>query len=213
MKSIVFVALLFSMSVNLIAAEKVIISCSEQDAKIFVDGILVGNGQTKISVSKGECVNVKIVKVGFVTVERNYCLKTKGTNLPDKDFIKLEPDEAFTSSVSTDISNVDITIEAKGNDSWKSLVNIILSYFDVIELSDKETSYLRTAWSVQTFKSGVVRTRIIVKNAENGYKVKLVSEVSYATNATVKNDEAFQQWDRVLRKYESIITELKSRLK
>jgi len=156
---------------------------------------------------------VKIVKVGFVTVERNYCLKTKGTNLPDKDFIKLEPDEAFTSSVSTDISNVDITIEAKGNDSWKSLVNIILSYFDVIELSDKETSYLRTAWSVQTFKSGVVRTRIIVKNAENGYKVKLVSEVSYATNATVKNDEAFQQWDRVLRKYESIITELKSRLK
>lgn len=197
------------------AIEKVVISCSEQDAKIYVDGVLVGTGTTKISVNSGECVNVKISKVGFVDVEKNYCLKSKKESLPDKDFIKMEVDEAYTSSVSTDIANVDIVIRTANpvNDTWKGLNNIILSYFDVIELTDKETSYLRTAWAVQSFKSGVVRTRFIVKNDPNGYKVKLVSEVAYSPNATVKNDEAFREWDRVLRKYENLISDLQSRLK
>lgn len=197
------------------ATEKVTITCSEQDAKIFVDGIPVGTGTTKISVGNGECVNVKVTKVGFITVEKNYCIKKK-ESLPDKDFIKLEIDEAYTSSVSTDIANVDIVIRlanATNPDTWKSLNNIILTYFDVIELTDRETSYLRTAWAVQSFKSGVVRTRFIVKNDANGFKVKLVSEVSYSSMASVKNDELFREWDRVLRKYESIISDLQSRLK
>lgn len=213
MKRVLLLLPALLISVILLATEKVTISCSEQDAKIFVDGIPVGNGSTKVSVNKGECVNVKIEKIGYLTVEKNYCLKNKSDRLPDKDFIKLEVDEAYTSSVSTDIANVDITIDVNSNDSWKSLNNIILSYFDVIELTDKETSYLRTAWAVQTFKSGIVRTRFIVKSGANGYKVKLVSEVAYSTYATVKNDEAFREWDRVLRKYENIISDLKSRLK
>lgn len=37
---------------NLMAAEKVNISVSEQDAKIYVDGILTGTGTVKISVLK-----------------------------------------------------------------------------------------------------------------------------------------------------------------
>lgn len=215
MKKIFLNFALLITSLSLFATEKVTISCSEQDAKIYVDGVLVGNGTAKISVDNKECVNVKITKVGFITAEKNYCIKKK-ESLPDKDFIKLEVDEAYTSSVSTDIANVDIVIRvASGNtpETWKSLNNIILSYFDVIELTDKETSYLRTAWAVKTFPSGVVRTRFIVKNDENGFKVKLVSEVSNYVNATVKNDEHFREWDRVLRKYESIISDLQSRLK
>jgi hypothetical protein len=194
--------------------DKVLITCSEQDAKIYVDGVLVGTGSTKISVGSNECVNVKIVKVGFLTVEKNYCDK-RGVSLPDKDFIKLEVDDAFTSSVSTDIANVDIVIRVANpnDDSWKILNSVILTYFDVIELTDKETSYLRTAWAVQSFKSGIVRTRVIIKGDQNGYRAKLVSELSNSLTSTVKNDEAFHEWERVLRKYEALITDLQSRLK
>lgn len=196
------------------AAEKVDLSCSEQDAKIFVDGMLVGNGTAKIAVNKGECVNVKVTKVGFVTIEKNYCNK-KGTSLPDKDFIKMEQDDAFTSSMSTDIANVDIIVKATETnlETWKVLNSIVLSYFDVIELTDKETSYLRTAWSAQTFKTGMVRTRFIVKSDPGGYRVKLVSEFTSSVSASVKSDELFKEWDRVLRKYSGIISDLQARIK
>ncbi len=209
------IILLLTFSSFTVGSEKVEVSCSEQDAQIFVDGILVGNGNTKITVRKGECVNMKITKVGFITVEKNYCNK-KGDSFPEKDFIKMEVDEAYTSSISTRVANVDITLKvnAVNDDSWKMLNSVILSYFDVIELTDKSTSYLRTAWAIQVFNSVTVRTRFIVKSDANGFKVKLVSEIS---NPNVKKehktDESFQEWERVLRKYENLITDLQSRVK
>jgi len=218
MKKCVAVAMLFAGVTSfqeVFASEKIEISCSEQDAKIFVDGVLVGSGQAKVVVGKSSCANVKVSKVGFLTLEKNYCNKKGFAEPPSKDFLKMEVDEAFAASVQTDIANVDISIRprADASDSWKNLNQIVVSYFDVIELSDKETSYLRTAWSVQAFKSGIVRTRLIVKSAQDGYKVKLVSEISNVPGATVKNDEAFKEWDRVLRKYEGLISEMQSRMK
>lgn len=215
MKRIALLLLIAAITLSFTSkTEKITISCSEQDANIYVDGLLVGNGSTKLSIKKGECVNVKITKTGFVTVERNYCDK-KGNSIPDKDFIKLEVDQAYTSSISTKVANVDITllVEKPGIESWKMLNNIILSYFDVIELTDKETSYLRTAWAIQTFNSAtMVRTRFIVKSDPNGYKVKLVSEIS---NLFIKGqtDESFREWDRVLRKYDNLITDLQARVR
>ena len=44
------------------------------------------------------------------------------------------------------------------------------------------------------------------------YKVKLVSEISEVPNASVKNDEQFKEWDRVLRKYKPVFSELESRI-
>jgi hypothetical protein len=218
MKRIVLSSLLMFMLASFNAAfasEKIEVSCSEQDAKIFVDGVLVGNGQAKIVVPKNSCVNIKVSKVGFLSMEKNYCNKKGFAEPPEKDYIKLEVDEAYVASVQTDIANVDIGVKPKteGPDAWKNLNQIVVSYFDVIELSDKETSYLRTAWAVQSFKSGVVRTRFIVKGAQDGYKVKLVSEISNTPGVSVKNDESFKEWDRVLRKYEGLIQEIQSRIK
>lgn len=217
MKSIIILLLVASLTSSFaLVTEKVEISCSEQDARIFVDGILVGNGRAKITVRKGECTNIKVTKVGFVTVEKNYCNK-RGNSFPERDFIKMEVDEAYTSSVSTQVANVDITLKVSspGIESWKALNNVILTYFDVIELTDKETSYLRTAWAIQVFNSTIVRTRFIVKNDVSGYKVKLISEISepISVNTDVKNDQKYREWDRILRKYENLITDLQSRVK
>lgn len=210
---LIFGGLLFAN--NTWASEKIQFSVSEQDAKIFVDGVLVGNGQATIVVPKNACVNVKVVKVGFLPAEKNYCNKKGFAEPPSKDYLKLEVDEAYVASIQTDIANVDIGVKPRteGPDAWKNLNQIVVSYFDVIELSDKETSYLRTAWAVQSFKSGVVRTRFIVKGAQDGFKVKLVSEISNTPGVSVKNDESFKEWDRVLRKYEGLITEIQSRIR
>lgn len=126
----------------------------------------------------------------------------------------MDIDDAYSSSISTDVANVDISIKSdiSNENAWKTINQIIVSYFDVIELSDKETSYLRTAWSVQSFKSSVIRTRFLVKGGSGGFRIKLVSEISKDTKATVKNDESFKEWDRILRKFENLVSEIQSRL-
>ena len=58
---------------------------------------------------------------------------------------------------------------------------IVMTYFDILEITDKTTGYLRTAWSVKTFPNNTIRTRLIVKVADSAtlkYVVKLSSESS-----------------------------------
>jgi len=102
------------------------------------------------------------------------------------------------------------------DDAWKLINQIVLTYIDVIEMTDKETGYLRTAWSLKTFLQNTVRTRIIVKEASTDpliFKVKLISESSGLPMVSVKSDELFKEWDRVLRSYSNVIGEFQARVK
>lgn len=92
----------------------------------------------------------------------------------------------------------------------------MLNYIDVIEMTDKETGYLRTAWSLQTFKQNTIRTRIIVKESSINplaFKVKLISEESGEAMTSVKSDHLYKEWDRVLRSYNNTISEFQARIK
>jgi hypothetical protein len=83
-------------------------------------------------------------------------------------------------------------------------------------MTDKETGYLRTSWSLKTFKRNTVRTRIIVKESSSDplvFKVKLISETSGMPLTSVKSDELYKEWDRVLRSYSDVISEFQARLK
>jgi hypothetical protein len=129
----------------------------------------------------------------------------------------MEKDDSYDASEATDIANLDIEVKTKKSeiDAWKLLSQIITTYFDVIEVTDRETGYLRTSWVVQTFKQRTIRTRMIVKLGSTDpltYKVKLVSEQANSPQMSVKNDEYFKEWDRVLRKYKEVIYEIQTRL-
>ena len=128
-------------------------------------------------------------------------------------------DDSYDASVQTDIANVDIELPVNNMDkdkAWKLINQIILSYIDVIEMTDKETGYLRTAWSLKTFKQNTVRTRIIVKESSTDplvFKAKLISESSGQPLTSVKSDELYKEWDRVLRSYSDVISEFQARIK
>ncbi|MGB0165319.1 MAG: hypothetical protein ACPF8V_00560, partial [Luteibaculum sp.] len=131
--------------------------------------------------------------------------------------IKMQEDDAFIASVSSDIANVDINIttDLEEKEAWRLMSQIITTYFDIIEITDRETGYLRTAWTVQSFKQNTIRTRLIVKLGSTDpltYRVKVVSEQSNEAATSAKSDERFSAWDRILRKYEGSIGELQSRL-
>lgn len=200
------------------AGKKIVkMGVSEPDAKILLDGKLMGSGQLDIVVLSNTCVNIKIEKVGFLTETITFCNKSNYAPPPKTHYVEMKKDDAFDATEATDMANIDIEIKTNKPEveAWKLISQIITSSFDVIEVTDRETGYLRTSWVIQTFKQNTIRTRMIVKLGGSdplSYKVKLISEQSGMPQTSVKSDELFKEWDRVLRKYKEIIGEIQTRL-
>lgn len=203
----------------LIFSKKVKFGVSESDAEIFVNGRSVAKGSTTIVIDRNDCVTVVVKKVGFLTEKIELCNKKNMPKAPKSLYIEMKRDDAYDASVQTDIANVDIELKCdrvRMNKAWGLINKIILNYIDVIEMTDKETGYLRTAWSLKTFKQNTVRTRIVVKKSSDKpliFKIKLISEASGLPKTSVKSDELYREWDRVLRSYSDVIGEFQARLK
>jgi hypothetical protein len=209
--------LLISFAGPIFADEKLKISVSEQDAVIYVDGKPSGSS-AEIKIDKGSCVGVRIVKIGFLTENLSFCDKKSAATIPKSLYVELKRDDSYDASLKIDFANNDIDVRTTKPevDAWRLMNQIITSQFDIIEITDKETGYLRTAWAVQTFKGNTIRTRIVVKLGGTNplyYKIKLISEQSGEPGTSPKSDERFQEWDRVLRKYEGVVNEIQNRLK
>ena len=188
---------------------------TDAEAKLYVDGKLVGSGTTVIKVAPNSTVNIRAEKVGFITQEKNY-VNDERHELPKTDFIKLEKDDAYENSFVTNLANQDIDIRTgkTEDEAWRLISRIITNSFDVIQVTDKTTGYMCTAWIVKNFKSATVRTRLIIKTGNTEpltYKAKLVSEIAPAGTAA-SADESFRSWDRLLRTFENVIPDLQSRL-
>lgn len=199
--------------------KKVQIGVSETDAEIYLNGRLVGKGSAEIVVPNDGCVTVITRKVGFLEDKIEFCNRKGHSKPPKNHYIEMARDDSYDASVQTDIANVDIELNVSDMDkdtAWKLINQIVLSYIDVIEMTDKETGYLRTAWSLKTFKQNTVRTRIIIKEASTEplvFKAKLISESSGGALTSVKSDELYKEWDRVLRSYSDVISEFQARVK
>ena len=218
LKNALMIVAIMAISLTASAGKKVVhFTVSEPDAKIFVDGKNLSSGQLEITIPSYACVNIKVEKIGYLTGLIEFCNKSNVSPPPKTYFYQMEKDDASDASEATDVANVDIEIKTnkKEDEAWKLLSQIITTYFDVIEVTDKSTGYLRTAWVIQTFKQKTIRTRIIVKLGSTdplSYKIKLVSEVANSGQVSVKSDELFKEWDRILRKYGEVIHEAASRL-
>jgi hypothetical protein len=217
MRSVMLFTILFCGLSVMAGKKEVKFSVSEPDAKIFVDGKQMGTGQVQLIIPAYACVTVKVEKTAFLTGIIEFCNKPDFTPPPKTYYMQLEKDDSYDATEATDIANIDIEIKTKKTEveAWRLLSQIITSYFDVIEVTDRETGYLRTSWVAQTFKQRTIRTRMIVKLGSSDpltYKIKLVSEQAGAAQTSVKSDELFKEWDRVLRKYKEVIHEIQTRL-
>lgn len=207
---------LFLINAN-IFAYNVVISASESDAKIFVNGQLMGYGNLKVKIPKNTCSTILVMKVGFLNHMLSLC-NDKLSPKPQRNYhFNMKRDDAFDASIQTDIANVDIQLNTHESEdkTWKMISQIITSYFDIIEITDRDSGYLRTAWVSKRFVQNTIRTRVIVKLASTeplGYKIKLVSEESGLPLTSVKQDELFVPWDRVLKYYEDMMIELQNRI-
>lgn len=206
-------------SETLAGKKKIQLGASETSADIFINGKLVGKGSTEVTVPKDDCVTVIVKKIGFLTEKIEFCNKKDMTKPPKTYFVEMKRDDAYDASIQTDIANIDLEMKCNTMDkdtAWKLINLIVLTYIDVIEMTDKETGYLRTAWSLKTFTQNTIRTRMIVKESSTDpliFKIKLISEASGMPLTSVKSDELYKEWDRVLRTYSDVVSEFQARLK
>ncbi|MBJ6118728.1 hypothetical protein JAO76_11020 [Pontibacter sp. BT310] len=196
------------------------ITTAPADANIEVAGKILGVGKYDLKVPKNDCVEVRVVKDGFIRFIKNYCNQTNMQEPPLTEFVEMAEDEAYNSSISTDMANVRITIPVNKTiapeDAWRTLSSIITRSFDVLETVDYNTGYLTTSWQVQNFNGmSTIRTRMIVSSGGNSneltYVVKIISQRTDGV-ISVKEDQLFSDWGRLLKRYGGIIEELQSRL-
>lgn len=216
MKKIIFAS---SLALMYACKTPVIIRASEKEASITVDGKEMGNGETSIiKIKKKNSISVEVKNTGYLTDHRviNYQgLKFK----PVVEYIELAKDDAWEASIQNDYANKDfeVTVKKEMNEeqAWKLISQIVTGYFDILEMADKSTGYMKTSWQSKVFSQKIVRSRVIVKQSSTNplrYKLKIVSEYSEDPNTSVKNDEKFREWDRILRAYNDLLTEFQSRL-
>jgi hypothetical protein len=182
---------------------------------IFVDGKRADANPAEIRIEAYTNAIVKVEKPGYITQEKTY-INDDDHEVPREDFFNLEIDEAVQSSSPSETINRDINLKTTLDEdaAWKLISHTVTTGFDVIEVTDRSSGYLRTGWVVKNFNSATIRTRIIIKEGSSSplvYKAKLVSEIGKAGSA-VAQDDNFKPWDRVLRTYENIIPDMQNRL-
>ncbi|MHA4811881.1 hypothetical protein ACX0G9_27545 [Flavitalea flava] len=202
------------------SSEKVTVTSNPQSARIYVDGIQMASGKVIVKIPKGACVTVEVKSEGYIPEIRTYCNKKGVTDPPSSDYIQLQEDESYTSSIESNIANTEVQINVKPSkskeDAWKEIVSTVLEKFDVLENSDEKAGYLRTAWVGMSFKSNTIRIRFIVKQSSESplvYRVKFVSEASGKSSTPYNADEQYRSFNRILKKYDGFLDELTTRLK
>lgn len=192
------------------------------NARIFVNNKQAGSGSFAVRIADGGCVKVRVEQPGYVNWDREYCAQPNAPEPPLEQAVELVPDEAYAASVESDQANRDLTVEVNPklteSQAWKLVSSIVLGSFDILENSDSQTGYLRTAWQVRSWKeTGVaIRTRVIVKRQSDSplrYVVKIASEHNRDPLKSARDDENYYEWDRLLNTYKDLASELQARLK
>ncbi len=208
------------------------INTSTEDAKIFVDGKELGKGSYSVKIPENKCTEIEIKKESYITQKLVLCNKMDYQQPEPVYAIKMIEDDAFRESEQSNIANINFSVEVNPTlsrpEAWQTLASIIQGKFDEIESIDANTIYLRTNWAAKEYRytdkqtgyslgNTIVRTRIIVTSGGTSplkYNVKIQSEISIPNCANLhpQNDQCFESWPRILRKYNDLINEIQRRL-
>ena len=201
-----------------LSAQKKTIFVTPETAKIYYNGHEVGNGSYQIKFKKKDDFAVlKFEAPGYITrtvkLFRSYPKNTVS--------YELFADEAMLNSVGAeegmDLANKLFSVTCKQgmteDVAWKRLMNIAINNFENVEVRDKEAGWIKTAWVNTTFAYQIVRTRMEIRiqfTGENelSYTVRIYSEIADRDYGI--NDQCFVRYDRLLKKYESVISELQT---
>ncbi|GHT10592.1 hypothetical protein AGMMS4956_02180 [Bacteroidia bacterium] len=193
-------------------AKKKTIIVSPSTAKIYVNGSEVGNG-TYVLNMKDDIAILKFINPGYYDKEvkllKDDPRKTLQYSLDDND----EERNSLGGEAALNANKwVTITVKKGLTEDivWKRLMSAVQRNFEEIELRDKSAGTIRTQWVSQKFNIVTVRTRLEIRpdfsQDDLTYQVKLSSEIKWNN----QSNEGYKKHDRVLKKYENVISEIQA---
>lgn len=203
------------------------ISVSPADTQIFIDGNYVGNDVVEVSFDKSDFLAIRLEKEGYLTQESKVYKSDKRTAVSytmriDKFYEASVPsglvNKFFSVTVSPDYYTVDKKTGKKDSEkAWKLIHQILLNYFDEMQVTDFSSSFVQTPWAYERFPEAkqVIRTRVTVKQSGISddnlvFQIKVSSE--QAPLVAMSNENSYREVVRLLKKYEPLISEFQSRL-
>lgn len=200
------------------AAQKKTVYVTPETAKIYYNGAEVGNGTYEVKFGRNEdFVILKFEAPGYISrTVRLYKNNPKKTISYDL-FIDEAEMNSLGAGEGVDVANKYFSITVKDNmsedEAWKRLMNIAVTNFENVEVRDKSAGWIRTGWSRTTFAYQTVRTRMEIQAQFTGedelsYRIRISSEI--ADNDCGLRDQCFVKYDRLLRKYENVISSLQT---
>lgn len=191
-----------------------------ETAKIIYNGAEVGNGSYEVKFNRNEdFVFLKFEAPGYIS----RTVKLFKNNPKKTISYELFVDEAEMNSVGSgegiDLANKYFSITVKNDmseeEAWKRLMNIAIANFENVEVRDKSSGWIRTGWARTSFAYQTVRTRLEIQTQFTGedelsYRIKISSEI--ADNDCGLRDQCFTKYDRLLKKYENVISALQTSL-
>lgn len=187
-------------------------------AEFYYDGKLVGKGKNSVSfpIYKGRDAELIIRAEGFLEYSRilNFYDNVSSYNLTQD----MSVDQAYAASdPGADIANKRTEFMIKGNMNRDQAIQRMKYYiseaFETLEINDNVSGWYRTVWNVEEYPVGLIRTRVELKevpdNGDGKLKYKFLLESQISTKPHPK-DEDYHAWDRVLKKYVKLATDMRS---
>lgn len=196
------------------------------DATIKVNGSYYGEGSAKVTIKKKDFVSLECSAPGYETLTT----RVYGNDGRKTIEIKLKEDYLVKQTTESSVANNFFTVRVakrlysddkksgKRNSeaAWKMAHSVLLQYFDEILTSDVASGFIQTPWLYKNYIDAgkTLRHRVTIKESNIGgdmtFQIKLTSEIA-PTQARSKQ-EAFIETNRVMKEFETLVSEFQTRL-
>ncbi len=196
------------------------------DATIKVNGSYYGEGSAQLKIKKNDFVSIECSAPGYETLNT----RIYGNDDRKTVEIKLKEDMLLKQTLESSVANnffsvkvnkklyTDDPVTGKRNseNAWKLAHSVLLKYFDEIMTSDAASGFIQTPWLYKNYVEAgkTLRTRVTIKESNIGgdltFQIKMASEMAPIQGRS--RDESFFETNRIMKEFETLISEFQSRL-
>lgn len=196
------------------------------DATIKVNGSYYGEGAAKVKIKKNDFISLECSCPGYETLTT----RIYGNDDRKTVEIKLKEDMLLKQTAQSSIANNFFSVRVSkslytdnkktgkrnADNAWKMAHNVLLQYFDEIMTSDMASGFIQTPWLYKNYiEAGkTLRCRVTIRESNIGgdltFQIKLASEMAPIQGRS--KEEAFLETDRIMKEFESLVSEFQTRL-
>lgn len=203
---------------------KIVVIPSE--ATIKVNGSYYGDGSAVLKIKKNDFVSLECSCPGYETLNT----RIYGNDERKTIEIKLKEDMLLKQTTESSVANNFFSVKVNKNlysddpatgkrnaeNAWKMAHSVLLKYFDEIMTSDAASGFIQTPWLYKNYVEAgkTLRTRVTIKESNIGgdltFQIKMASEMAPIQGRS--REESFLETNRIMKEFETLISEFQSRL-